>query len=147
MNENSNPTVFVQGAISMDFIANIIQQHSRNTLTGAHSIFLGQVRSDETQGTRVQAVDYTTHTAVAMEQFHRIHASVMTKYPLFSLQVFHSTGRVAAGEICFFVLAASMHRKEAIMACNETVERVKAEMAIWGRLLLEDDRVEWKENN
>ncbi|HJZ41072.1 MAG TPA: molybdenum cofactor biosynthesis protein MoaE [Bacteroidales bacterium] len=147
MKEKSFPPVFVQGAISMNFIAKIIRQHNRNTLTGAYSIFLGQVRSDETQGTRVQAVEYTTHTALAMEQFHRIHASVMAKYPLFSLQVFHSTGMVPAGEICFFVLAASMHRTEAIKACNETVERVKAEMAIWGRLLLEDDRVEWKENN
>jgi molybdopterin synthase catalytic subunit len=147
MNENLNPTVFVEGPISMDLIAKIIRQHNRNTLTGAHSIFLGQVRSDETLGTRVQAVEYTTHTALALEQFHRIHESVMAKYPLFSLQVFHSTGLVHAGEICFFVLAASMHRKEAIKACSETVERVKAEMAIWGRLLLEDDRVDWKENN
>jgi molybdopterin synthase catalytic subunit len=32
-------------------------------------------------------------------------------------------------------------------ACCEAVERVKSEVPVWGKLILENASVQWKENN
>lgn len=139
--------IFIQGAIPIALISEIIQQHNRNEQIGAYSIFLGQVRGDENDGSRVTSVEFTTHTPMALEKYSEIRASVLAKYPVTNLIACHSVGKVNTGEICFFVLAASAHRGEAIKACNETVERIKAELAIWGKLWFENGAAKWKENN
>jgi molybdopterin synthase catalytic subunit len=138
--------LFIEGRISNEFIAEIIHLHNLRTDIGAHSIFLGQVRSDEADGSRVAAIEYTTHAEMALKKLNEIQASLFEKYQLTGLNIFHSTGKVKAGEICFFVLAVSAHRAEAIAACSEAVERVKAEMPVWGKLILENSTVQWKEN-
>jgi molybdopterin synthase catalytic subunit len=147
MIENIQENIFIEGAIPVDLITEILLHQNRNTHTGAYSIFVGQVRDDEIGGSRVSAVEFTTHTEMALEKFHEIKRSICAKYPLADFLAFHSVGRVLTGEICFFVLASSVHRGEAIKACQEAVERIKAEMAIWGKLLLENETAKWKENN
>jgi molybdopterin synthase catalytic subunit len=139
--------LFIEGPISSEFISGLIHLHNHHTHIGAHSIFLGQVRSDEANGSRVTAIEYTAHTEMALEKFNEIQESLFEKYQLTGLNIFHSTGRVKAGEICFFVLAVSGHRAEAIAACSEAVERIKSELPVWGKLILENASVQWKENN
>ena len=129
MHEADTQNIFIQGAISTDLISGIIQQHSINLHTGAYSIFLGQVRSDETGENNVRAIEYTAQTEIAMEKYREIRSSLFGKYPLTGLHAYHSLGKVDAGEICFFVLVASTHRAEAIKACQEAVDRIKAEAA------------------
>ena len=145
--ENAERKFFLNGAIPMDFITGIIQEHAAVKSTGAYSIFMGQVRNDEIGNTRVKAIDYTAHTELAGEKFSAIRTRLFEKYHLNSLHVYHSIGLVATGEICFFVLAASGHRHDAITACEEAVSLVKSELPIWGKLQLEDDGSEWKENH
>jgi len=55
-------------------------------------------------------------------------------------------GLVKTGEICLFVFASAVHRKEAIDACEEVVERIKKELPIWGKELLTNEDHQWKEN-
>ena len=62
------------------------------------------------------------------------------------MHVYHSLGKVAAGEICLFVFTSSAHRKAAIDACNETVERIKAELPVWGKEIFLDESIQWKTN-
>jgi molybdopterin synthase catalytic subunit len=146
MTEKIINTLLIEGPISSEFIAGIIRLHSLRTDIGAHSIFLGQVRRDEAGGSWVAAIEYTTQAEMALEKFHEIQAALFEKYQLTGLNIFHSTGEVRAGEICFFVLAVSKHRVAAIAACSEAVERVKSEVPIWGKLILENASVQWKEN-
>lgn len=63
------------------------------------------------------------------------------------MHVYHSLGKVNAGEICLFVFTSSKHRKPAIDACAELVERIKQELPIWGKEILENENSQWKENN
>lgn len=147
MTNKSPQNIFIQGAIPAGLIMEVMQQHSQNADTGAYSIFMGQVRSDEMNGSRVSAVEFTTHTQIALSKFAEILSYLLEKYPVTHLMAYHSVGKVRVGEICFFVLAASPHRREAINACNEAVERIKSELAIWGKLLLENDSSIWKENS
>ena len=146
MSEKKLKNIFTYGAISPAFIADSIRKHSTKTDIGAHSIFLGQVRDDVIADKKVTAIDYTTYEEMALEKMHEIREDVFFKYTLTCMHVHHSLGKVAAGELSLFVFTSSKHRKIAIDACEETVERIKAELPVWGKELFEDESYQWKEN-
>jgi molybdopterin synthase catalytic subunit len=138
--------IFVHGRIEPLFIAESIEKHSTKTGIGGHSIFLGQVRADVIDGKEISAIEYTAYEEMALEKMHVIRESIFEKYDLTCMHVYHSLGRIATGEICFFVFTSSAHRKAAIDACEEIVERIKNELPIWGKELFEDESYQWKVN-
>ena len=142
--ERKPKNIFIQGAIAASFIGESIAKHSTNTAIGGHSIFLGQVRADIINEKKVAAIEYTAYGEMALEKMHEIREAIFTKYPLTCMHVYHSLGKIVAGEICLFVFTSSAHRKAAIDACNETVERIKAELPVWGKEIFEDETHQWK---
>lgn len=138
--------IFVAGAIQPDLISNSIANHATKTNIGGHSIFLGQVRADEIAGKKVEAIEYTSHVDMALEKMHELREAIFAKYPLTCMHIYHSLGLVKKGEICLFVFTSSAHRKPAIDACTECVERIKAELPIWGKEIFEGEGYQWKEN-
>ena len=146
MADKKPKNIFMQGPIPAGFIADSIQKHSSKTDIGAHSIFLGQVRDDLVGDKKVAAIDYTTYEEMALEKMHEIREAIFSKYALTCMHVHHSLGKVAAGELSLFVFTSSKHRKTAIEACEETVERIKAELPVWGKEVFEDESYQWKEN-
>jgi len=146
MNPIKFKNIFIEAAISPDFIASNIQKHQSKTEIGGHSIFLGQVRADCVEGNKVIAIEYTAFEEMALEKMEEIRETIIEKYKLSCMHVYHSLGKVLAGEICLFVFTSSVHRKEAIAACEEIVERLKAELPIWGKELFENENYQWKIN-
>ena len=146
MKERKPKNIFVKGPVAASFIADSIQKHSTQTTIGGHSIFLGQVRADLIGNKKVAAIEYTTYEEMALEKMHAIREDIFSKYELTCMHVYHSLGKVAAGEISLFVFTSSPHRKAAIGACAETVERLKAELPVWGKELFDDETYQWKEN-
>lgn len=138
--------IFIHGAITAAFIADSISKHSNKTNIGAHSIFLGQVRKDIINEQEVIAVEYTSHETMALKKMHEIREDIFARYALTCMHVYHSLGEVKAGEICLFVFTSSKHRKLAIDACEETVERIKQELPIWGKEIFADGNYKWKVN-
>ena len=137
----------MQGPIPAEFIGESIRKHQSQTAIGGHSIFLGQVRADIIDGRTVTAIEYTAYEEMALERMHAIREDIFQKYPLTCMHVHHSLGTVAAGQVCLFVFTSSAHRKAAMDACEETVERLKAELPVWGREIMEDDTHHWKVNH
>lgn len=146
MKEKEPKNIFIEGAISADFVGASIENHSRKTGIGAHSIFLGQVRADEIGGSTVAAIEYTAYADMALQQMQVIREDLFAKHALTCLHVHHSLGTVRVGEICLFVFASSPHRKAAIDACEEAVERIKAELPVWGKEIFKDKTSRWKIN-
>lgn len=146
MKERKPKNIFVQGPIAASFIADSIQKHSSQTDIGGHSIFLGQVRADKIDGKEVASIEYTAYEEMALEKMYTIRENIFAKYELTCMHVYHSLGNVKAGEISLFVFTSAAHRKAAIGACEEAVERIKAELPVWGRELFTDETYHWKEN-
>lgn len=144
--EKKPKNIFVDGPISPVKIGEDIAHHQKKTNIGAHSIFMGQVRADAVDEAKVMAIEYTAHQEMALSVMHEIREAIFVKYPLTCLHITHSLGVVKAGEICLFVFASAVHRKEAIKACEEVVERIKKELPIWGKEIFADDGYQWKEN-
>ncbi|WP_312362361.1 molybdenum cofactor biosynthesis protein MoaE [Sphingobacterium sp.] len=145
--EKKKKNIFVEGAISPQLIAENIAKHASKTEIGAHNIFLGQIRADQVAGKTVRAIEYTTFEELALDKMVEIREAIFDKYPLTCMHIYHSVGMVNTVEICLFVFTSSAHRKAAIQACEEVVERIKKELPIWGKEIFEDDTHQWKVNN
>jgi len=146
MIEKKPKNIFVEGAVGPQFIAEQIQKHSTKTDIGAHAIFLGQVRADVMNNKTVAAIEYTAYSEMALEKMHAIREVTFAKYQLTCMHIYHSLGVVKAGEISLFVFTSSVHRRAAIDACNEVVERIKNELPVWGKEVFEDETHQWKVN-
>lgn len=138
--------IFTRGPISAQFITDSIAKHSSKQGIGAHSIFLGQVRADQVEEKKVKAIDYSAYEEMTLEKMHVIREAIFEQYNLICMHIHHSLGSVQTGEICLFVFTSSVHRRDAIDACNEVVERIKKELPIWGKEIFEDEDARWKVN-
>ena len=83
---------------------------------------------------------------MALEKAQEIREEIIAKYGLTCAHIYHSLGEIKVGEICLFVFTSAEHRKEAINACDEMVDRIKKEVPLWGKEILEDNSHTLKEN-
>lgn len=138
--------IFIEGPIDPTFVAESIAKHTIKTNIGGHSIFLGQIREDSINDKKVWSIEFTAYQEMALEKSHEIWEEIITKYGLTCAHIYHSLGNINVGEICLFVFTSAPHRKEAIDACDEMVDRIKKEVPLWGKEILEDRSHTWKEN-
>ena len=146
MKEHKVKKVFVPGAISPDFISESIAKHQVKTNIGAHDIFLGQVRADKIDGNLVLAIEYTAYQQMAEKVFHEIRESAFERFDLSCLHIYHSLGRVEAGEICLFVFVSARHRQETFRAIEFLVEEIKSRAPVYGKEIMSDESHQWKVN-
>lgn len=144
--EKTYKNVFRSGAISSAFIAESIAKHQSKTAIGAHNIFLGQVRADEIEGKAVAAIEYTAYEEMANKKFHEVREATFQKFNLSCMHIYHSLGEVKIGEICLFVFVSSPRRKEVFEALEYVVEKIKAEVPVFGKEIFNDASHQWKVN-
>ena len=144
---NENLKIYLPRELSLPLLLRIVfNSIVPRQLLGRIAFFLGQVRSDLVESKQVTAIDYKAFQEMALEKMHQISEAIFAKHPLTCIQVYHSLGRVAAGEICLFVFTSARLRKAAIAACEEVVERIKTELPVWGKELFDDQSHQWKVN-
>jgi len=139
--------IFWEGAISPEKIADSIAKHQTKVDIGAHDIFLGQVRADIIDGKEVKAIEYSAYEDMALEAAFEIRESVFERFDITCMHIYHSLGKVKAGEICLFVFVSSPRRKTAFQATEFLVEEIKEKLPIFGKELFEDESFVWKENS
>jgi molybdopterin synthase catalytic subunit len=97
---------------------------------GGNLIFEGIVRP--TEDTRpIAALTYRTYEPMAQRTISAIATELISKHRLLGIKVEHSRGRVAVGECSFRLTIHSRHRKEALAAADEFIDRLKADVPIW----------------
>lgn len=135
----------VDGPISSVTISSLLEKMGDMTASGGHSLFLGQVRADVTEGKTVSAIEYSAYEAMVDQEAEKIRRSVLEKFTdVNSLDILHSAGLVKAGEISLLVLVSAGHRKEAMEACSLTVELIKKNLPVWKKEIYEDNSHNWK---
>ena len=142
----SKKSVFIEGPISSEFIGTSIAKHQTKVTIGAHNIFLGQVRADEIDGIPVQAIEYTAYEEMANEALDSIREKAFAQFDLICMHIYHSLGVVKAGEICLFVFVSAKRRKQVYEATETIVNWIKTDVPIFGKEILENDAISWKQN-
>lgn len=97
---------------------------------GAWVVFEGVVRETE-DGRRLRALDYTAYEPMAQSQLAELAGSVLETHGLTRLMVEHSRGEVPVGSCSFRLSVASGHRREALAAMDEFIDRMKRDVPIW----------------
>lgn len=136
----------MEGPISPEFIADSIAKHQTKHGIGAHNIFLGQVRADKLGEHIVSCIEYTCYQDMANKKLEEIRESSFEKYDLSCMHIYHSLGKVKAGEVCFFVFVSAKRRKEVYCATEDIVNRIKEEVPIFGKEIFENENHQWKTN-
>ncbi len=135
-----NKAVLTEGAISPGLIAGYIEKVSEDKTSGAHSLFLGQVRNDTVNDREVEAIEYSAYTEMVEKEAGRIRDTVKTAFnDVKDVIIIHSTGIVRAGELSLFVLVSSGHRDQATRACRHVLEMIKDNFPVWKKELFDDD--------
>jgi molybdopterin synthase catalytic subunit len=142
----SKKTVFIEGAISSEFIAQSIAKHQSKYTIGAHNIFLGQVRADAIDGNIVAAIEYSAYDEMANEGMNVIREKAFAQFDLVCMHIYHSLGVVKAGEICLFVFVSATRRKQVYEATETIVNWIKSDVPIFGKEIFENSTFTWKKN-
>ena len=113
----------------------------RDESAGAVVTFSGDVRNHD-KGKGVLALNYEIHPS-AQSVIEKIAAEVAAKHQIVNLATAHRYGAIPIGESAFVVAVSAAHRGPALNACEELVERVKAELPIWKFQEFADGTTEW----
>lgn len=97
---------------------------------GATVVFEGIVRTDEA-GRAIRALSYEAYEPMATNSLTELARDILSKHGLIAITVEHSRGEVAAGERSFRLTIDSAHRKEALAAMDEFIDRMKRDVPIW----------------
>ena len=106
------------------------RETSSTSQTGAVLIFEGIVRAEE-DGQRIDALIYTAYEPMATMELTKLAHDVCARHSLARMKVEHSRGRVGVGEVSFRLTIRSPHRKEALAAMDEFIDRMKHDVPIW----------------
>lgn len=135
----------ITGPVTPALISEMVEKMGRKTDSGGHMIFLGQVRADEIGGKKVKAIEYSAYSEMVTVEAENIKKTILSEFcDVKSIGIIHSTGTVKAGEISLLVYVSAGHRKQAMEACNKTVEIIKANLPVWKKEIFEDDSHIWK---
>ncbi len=133
------------GPVSKEVITQLIDKIGRETNSGGHMIFLGQVRADDINGKTVKAIEYSAYAEMVYIEVENIKKSIFSEFPdVKSVDIIHSTGIVKAGEISLLVLVSAGHRLQAMQACSKAVELIKGNLPVWKKEIFNDDSHLWK---
>jgi len=112
----------------------------RRDESGAVVLFLGVVR-DNSQGRRVLYLEYDAYPEMAERVMREIAGEAMERWPLTDVAIQHRTGRLEIGETSLLVAVSAPHRKEALEACQQLVDRFKEVVPIWKKEVWEGGEV------
>jgi molybdopterin synthase catalytic subunit len=108
---------------------------------GAIATFLGTVRA-RSRGRDVIALEYEAYEEMAEEMLAEIAAEVDDRYDLCKVAITHRLGRVEIGETSVAIAVSAPHRQDALAACADVIEALKARVPLWKKELYEGGE-EW----
>jgi molybdopterin synthase catalytic subunit len=97
---------------------------------GAVVDFYGVVRDTENDR-KIGGIEYEAFELMARKQLNLIAAEATTKFRLGALAIHHRIGWVPAGEASLYVRVTARHRRAALEACGEIIEKLKVAVPIW----------------
>jgi MoaE-MoaD fusion protein len=108
---------------------------------GAIATFLGTVRA-QSWGREVIALEYEAYVEMAEDVMAHIAAEVEERYDLCKVAITHRLGRVEVGETSVAIAVSAPHRQDALAACADVIEALKARVPLWKKELYEGGE-EW----
>lgn len=100
---------------------------------GAVVSFAGIARPEAKSGGVVDHLFLDHYPGMTERSLETIAADGLAKFDVTAVSVVHRAGKVQPGETIVFVAAASLHRREAFLAADYLMDRLKTEAVFWKR--------------
>jgi molybdopterin synthase catalytic subunit len=100
---------------------------------GGIVVFEGIVRRLE-DAAEIAALEYTAYEPMAQNTIRRIAEDLILRHGVLGVAVEHSKGRVAVGDCSFRLTVWGRHRKEALAAADEFIDKLKVDVPIWKKV-------------
>ena len=113
----------------------------RHPACGGVALFVGVVR-DHDHGDAVTGLDYEAHPS-ALERMRGTCTDVLERSRAQRVAAVHRTGALRVGDLAVVVAASAPHRGEALDACRDLIDTLKAQVPIWKHQSLGDGSTEW----
>ena len=108
---------------------------------GAIATFLGTTRV-HSRGRTVLHLEYEAYGGMAEAEMARIAEALVGKYEIKGLAITHRVGRVEIGETSVAIAVSAPHRADALAACKEAIDTLKATVPLWKKEVYEGGE-EW----
>lgn len=123
----------------LDQITSFVQRNH----CGAVNLFEGRTRDHE-KGRDVRTLFYDCYNEMALKQAEKLGRDILQRYPLGALAILHRTGEVPISETSMIIAVSAPHRREAIDATLELIDRIKKDVPIWKKEQFANQTL-WKE--
>jgi molybdopterin synthase catalytic subunit len=104
---------------------------------GAVTDFYGIVRAVENSRS-IDGIEYEAFESMARRQLELIASRAHEEFRLAAVTIHHRIGLVPAGEASLYVRVTARHRRAALDACGQIVERLKVSVPIWKHPVFSD---------
>jgi molybdopterin synthase catalytic subunit/molybdopterin converting factor small subunit len=101
---------------------------------GAIATFLGTVRA-QSRGREVIALEYEAYEEMAEDVMAGIADELQARYDLCKVAMSHRLGRVEIGETSVAIAVSAPHRQDALAACADAIDALKAQVPLWKKEL------------
>ena len=108
---------------------------------GAIATFTGTVR-DHSKGKDVIRLEYEAYKTMVEKVFHELVLEIEAEFAGVQVAVEHRVGVLGLGDAAVVIAAGSPHRKEAFLACEAMIDRLKERSPIWKKEVSPDGQ-EW----
>jgi molybdopterin synthase catalytic subunit/molybdopterin converting factor small subunit len=108
---------------------------------GAVATFVGTTRS-ESRGRTVRYLEYEAYEGMAEQVMKDLADDLEQKHDLCAVAIHHRTGRVEIGDKSIVIAVSAPHRRPALAACAEAIERLKETVPLWKKEVYEGGE-EW----
>lgn len=100
---------------------------TQDTGAGGHVHFIGTIRKEDA----IQGIEYQSYLPMAKKQISSVVEEARKKWPLKQVSVVHRVGWVPVEDAAVVIAVSSAHRKEAFLACEFIINRIKEIVPIW----------------
>ena len=108
---------------------------------GAIATFSGTARR-HSNGRSVRYLDYEAYEGMAEEMMARLGKELRERYDIEAVAIHHRIGRVELGQPSVVIAVSAAHRGDALAACKEAIDSLKADVPLWKKEVYEGGE-EW----
>ena len=109
----------------------------RSDADGAVCTFLGVARK-YSRGRQVVHLEYEAYPEMAEKKMAEIGDELRVKFGAEHVAILHRTGVLKIGEASVAIAVATPHRREAFLACQYAIDRLKEIVPIWKKEVWSD---------
>jgi MoaE-MoaD fusion protein len=108
---------------------------------GAIASFVGTVRA-RSRDRNVRYLEYEAYEGMAEQVMAELAQALTAKYGLTKVAITHRIGRVEIGQASVAIAVSAPHRHDALAACKEAIDTLKAAVPLWKKEVYEGGE-EW----